>query len=383
MNMKLGAFLNSLVFLIFVCVQIGTVQSESDTSTSKIKYIVCLIGIVLGLIIIGVRNVRPVMTYELRKILEICVLFAVITLFFSLLNGQSNNRASTELILMVLPIVYAFCLINSLSLKQIDVCMAIILIISICAYFVNLHMSPSEFLSAFLSANPAESYSALESSDFSSVSIALALYYLYFRSNKICCIISIFFVFCTFKRMAMLVVIILIFLPKFVDCSRPISKRVLLLAKTAFIIISVGYFILLTPDVTYWIRNHWGFDLDQFTMARSWRFRLVYQNPLFVNTGLGSTWTFLHSQWGFSMEMDIMRLFFEVTPIGACFLINNMLDIAKKNRYCFIVLCYLLFNLVTSHCLANMFCWLMIYLIIGTIIYRDSVSRRKLLVTIA
>ena len=83
------------------------------------------------------------------------------------------------------------------------------------------------------------------------------------------------------------------------------------------------------------------------------------------------------------MEMDIVRLILEVTPLGAFLLINNMLDIAKKNRYCFIVMVYIIFNLITSHCLANMFSWLMLYLIIGTITHLDLRHHSKQVISIA
>lgn len=383
MNMKFSTFLNAFIFLIVVCVQVFTIQYESDGLTSKIKYLVCLLGIFVGCITIFSKRAKPVMTYELGKVLQICLVFAIITIFFSSLNGQGSDRAGTELTLMILPIIYAFCLVNTLLSKQINVCMAFILIISMVAYLVSLHMGIGSFVSALLSVNPAESYSELESSAFSGVSIALALYYLYFRDNKICCILSILFVFFTFKRLAMLVVVFLIFIPRFIDCTKAVTKKTLFCTKILIMAISIGYFAILTPDVTYWLRDHWHFNLDQFTMARSWRFRLIYENPHYINTGLGSTWTFLHEQWGFSMEMDIVRLILEVTPLGAFLLINNMLDIAKKNRYCFIVMVYIIFNLITSHCLANMFSWLMLYLIIGTITHLDLRHHSKQVISIA
>ncbi len=382
MKMKFESFLNISIFLISVLVQAVTIQYESDGIISKIKYLICLVGILVGSVTLLHKKKNTVMVYELEKILQICFIFLIVTVFFSLLAGKWNDRAATELILMVLPIVYAFFLVNALSVKQINVCMGIILLISMCAYLFDLHMGFGEFISALFSMNPEVSYSSLESSVFAGVSIALALYYLYYRNNKIFCLLSVLFVFFTFKRLAMLVVILLIFLPKIVDCSKKITKRTLLLTKIFIMIFSVAYFMLLTPEVASWVQNHWNFSLDNFTMGRSWRFRLVYKNPNFINTGLGSTWEFLHKYWDFSMEMDIIRLMLEVTPLGVFFLINNMLDIAKKNRYCFIVMIYLIFNLITSHSLANMFSWLMFYFIIGTIVYRSSTYHPKPIITI-
>lgn len=382
MKMKFESFLNISIFLITILVQVVTIQYESDGLVSQVKYLVCLVGILIGAATLFYKKKNVVMTYELGKILQICFVFLVITIFFSLFARQYNNRAGTELVLMVLPIVYAFFLVNVLSAKQINACMGIILLISMCVYLFDLHMGFGEFVSALFSMNPEESYSGLESSTFAGVSIALALYYLYYRNNRFFCFLSVLFVFFTFKRLAMLVVILLIFLPKIVDCSKEVNKKTLFFAKIFIMGFSVGYFILLTPEVTSWIQNHWNFSLDDFTMGRSWRFRLVYKNPNFINTGLGSTWSFLHNYWDFSMEMDIVRLMIEVTPLGVFLLINNMLDIVKKNRYCFIVMIYLIFNLITSHSLASMFSWLMFYLIIGTIIYRDSMYHPKPIITV-
>lgn len=370
-DMKLIPAVNITLFLVTVSVQIFTIQYESEGMLSKLKYLVCGCGIGVGLLTMVGSKTRPMMLRDLGKVLSIVAVFLAITCLRVLDAGYGNERTFVEALLMVLPIIYAFTLINTLSFRQIDVCMMVVLIASMAAYFANLHMSPSQIVSSLLSMNPAASYSALESSSFAGVSIALALYYLYFRRNKLACVLSFVFVFLTFKRLAMLTALALLVLPRFVDCSKSVSCRTLRFTKIAIFAVSLSYFWLMTPAGASWVQTHWNFDLDSFTMARSWRFRLLWNDPHFMNTGLGSTWTFLDSHYGFSMEMDIVRLLIEVTPIGVAVLINNMFDLVRANRYCFIVMLYLFFNLITSHSLADMFSWLMYYIIFGTIIYRS------------
>lgn len=371
-ELKAAPTLNAVLFLIAVFVQIFTIQYESEGMLSKLKYFVCGVGIVVGLLTMAWERACPVMLRELGKVLSIVVVFLVITGLCILDVGYGNERTIVEVMLMSLPIIYAFTLINTLRFQQINICMMAVLLVSIVAYFANLHMTPSQIISALLSVNPTASYSALESSSFAGISIALALYYLYFRRNKLGCVLSFVFVFLTFKRLAMVTALVLLILPRFLDCSKPVSRRMLRLAKVTVFTVSLLYFWLMTPALTSWMQTQWNFDLDSFTMARSWRFRLVWDDSAFVNTGLGSTWSFLDARYGFSMEMDIIRLFIEVTPIGVAIFVNNMFDLVSSNRYCFIVMLYLFFNLITSHSLANMFSWLMYYIIFGTIIYRSA-----------
>ena len=372
-DMKVVPAVNIALFLAAVFVQIFTIQYESEGMLSKIKYVVCGCGIGVGLLAMAGNKTRPMMLRELGKVLSVIAVFRVITGLCILNVGYGNERTSVEALLMILPIIYAFTLINTLEFRQINACMMVVLLASMVAYFVDLHMTLSQIITALLSVNPAESYSALESSSFAGVSIALALYYLYFRRNKLGCILSFVFVFFTFKRLAMLTVLVLLVLPQFVDCSKPVSRRMLRFTKMAVFVIALLYFWLMTPTGSSWAQSRLGINFDSFTMARSWRFNLLWNNPNFVNTGLGSTWTFLDSRYGFSLEMDIVRLLIEVTPIGVAVFVNNMFDFVKANRYCFIVMIYLFFNLITSHSLANMFSWLMYYVIFGTIIYRSAV----------
>lgn len=371
-DMKVVPAVNIALFLTAVFVQIFTVQYEGEGMLSKIKYVVCGCGIGVGLLTMAGNKTRPMMLRELGKVLSVIAVFLVITGLCIFNVGYGNERTSVEILLMTLPIIYAFTIVNTLRFRQIDTCIMVVLLASIIAYFVNLHMTLSQIVSALLSVNPAESYSALESSSFAGVSIALALYYLYFRRNKLGCILSFVFVFFTFKRLAMVTALVLLVLPRFVDCSKPISRRMLRFTKVTVFAVALLYFWLMTPVGASWVQSRWNVDINSFTMGRSWRFGLLWNDPHFVNTGLGSTWTFLDSHYGFSMEMDIVRLLIEVTPIGVAVLINNMFDLVRSNRYCFIVMLYLFFNLIMSHSLADMFSWLMYYIIFGTIIYRNA-----------
>ena len=372
LKIKLVSLINVAIFLVAIFVQISTSQIESDSFISKVKYIVCLFGIVVGALTISTNHKQAVMVYELKEVLGIAATFLLITLFFIAITRESNDRTITEILLLTLPILYAFVIINTLTFKTLNVCMPIILVASMLAYFLNLHMGLNQFLSSLMTINFAESYSLLESSAFAGTSIALALYFLFFRKNKVWTILSILFVFLTFKRLAMLTALLLIFLPKIVNCNKPVNKTILRITKILIFVISIGYFYLLIPSTQYFIHNNWHFDIDKFTMGRSWRFRLLYDNPHFINTGLGSTWSFLTDTYGFALEMDIIRLLIEVTPIGVIIFINNMFNIAKKNTYCYIVMLYLFGNLITSHSLANMFSWLLYYIIFGMIIYHGA-----------
>ena len=243
------------------------------------------------------------------------------------------------------------------------------LIISFIGYLYNLGMSPSSIISSLIASSFSDSESALESSQFAGISIALCLYYLYYRKNKIGVIVSFAFVVFTFKRLAILMAITMVFLPKIFDVSKPVGKKAFKGIVIGVFVAAVIYYFAMIPQNGKLIQKAININLNQFTMGRFWRFSLLYNNPNYVNYGLGSTYTYLMSEWGFALEMDICRLFFEVSWIGVAVFIYCFFSVVRKNWYCTILMLYLFFNMITSHCLASMFSWLVIYMTIGSIEY--------------
>lgn len=361
--------LNLFVYFLVIITQVFTINYESAGLVSYLKYIFCIVGIICSFILmISQESEERLMKTEIRYLLIVPTLFLLISLFKIMTVRHFSMRLVNELMFMYLPILYAYGLINTLSFKQIERAMFGTLIISFLGYLFNLNLQGG--LSAAISSiSFSNSQSVFESSQFAGTSIAVALFYLYYRKNRLATFLSVLFVFLTFKRLAILTVIILIVLPKIIDLTKPASKWIFRIFVFVTFILSILYFNLMIPGNRELASAIFKNGIDHFTMGRYWRFSLLYNNPRFINYGLGSTYDFLEKLYSFSLEMDICRLLIEVGYIGTFVFIYNYFYSAKKNMYCMLLMTYLFFNMITSHCLAAMFTWIIVFITIGTIEY--------------
>lgn len=362
--------LNLFIYFLVIITQVFTINYESAGLISYLKYIICIIGIIYSFILmISQESKNRLMKNEVRYLLIVPTLFLLISLFKIVTVRHFSMRLVNELMFMYLPILYAYGLINTLNFKQIEKAMFGTLIISFLGYLFNLNLNREGLLAAVSSISFSNSQSAFESSQFAGTSIAVALFYLYYRKNKLATFLSVLFVILTFKRLAILTVIILIVLPKIIDLTKPASKSIFRIFVLVIFLLSILYFKLMIPENRELANTIFKNGIDNFTMGRHWRFSLLYNNPRFVNYGLGSTYDFLEKLYSFALEMDICRLFIEIGYIGTFVFIYNYFYSAKKNMYCMLLMSYLFFNMITSHCLAAMFTWIIVFITIGTIEY--------------
>lgn len=366
-----------IVLFILTCIIQGvTAPMESVGFISQLKYIMCIITIGFCLIPMIKTNRIYIFKYELTNILWIILIFFVISIIKSILVYSFTSRTIQELIFLLIPPLFAFGILNTLDFRTVNKCMQIALIIFMIGYFLEIGLNISEFFQAFKTMNFSDSYSALESSTFAGVSIAMAMYFLYFRENKIARMLSVCFVIFTFKRLSLLFTLFLLILPKIFNFNKKVNKSILLILKILVFGISIGYYLIMIPENVQKIDTLFNIDLYKITMSRTYRFSLIYNKPDFLNTGLGATFSYMKSLYGVALEMDMIKLLIEVTPIGAFIFINNMFNIVKKNWYCMVLMLYQLFNLITSHNLANIFSWIIFYITLGCILYANTLNEK-------
>ena len=361
--------INAFIFFLAIVTMILTTDMEQAGMISMLKYLVCCIGIAFSVVCVKLKS--HMFQYELKSVLWVIFSFAIITAIKTIVYGGFTNRSLYEMFFLALPILYAYCLINTVPFNVMDRFMFFTLIFSFVGYVLSLRMGFTEIIAALSSLDFAGSSSLLESHSFSGISIALALYYLYFRKNKVGMILSILFVVMTFKRLAVLTVIILVFLPKLLDKDKPVNKNVLNIAKIIIAILGFAYFAAMIPSNIGFVEKLFRVNLKEFTMGRTYRFLYAYRGIGFRNGGLGSVYTNLMNTYHLAIEMDIAKLMFEVTPLGVLIFINNLFNVSKKSVYCFLVMIYLFVNMITSHCLASVFTWLIIYITFGMIEYKQ------------
>lgn len=362
--------INAFIFFMAIVVMTLTADMEQAGMISMLKYFVCCLGIAFSVVCVKLKT--RMFQYELKNVLWVIVSFAVITAIKTGIYGGFTNRSLYELFFLALPIVYAYCLINTVPFKVMDRFMFFTLIFSFVGYLLSLRLGLPAIVSALSSLSFSGSFSLLESHSFSGISIALALYYLYFRKNKVGMILSVLFVIMTFKRLAVLTVIVLFFLPKLLDEDKMVNKKLLNVTKVVIAVLGVAYFAAMIPSNIEFVEKLLKVNLKEFTMGRTYRFLYAYNGIGFKNAGLGSVYTYLMKNYHLAIEMDIAKLMFEVTPFGVLLFINNLFNVSRKSVYCFLVMIYLFVNMITSHCLASVFTWLIIYITFGMIEYKQS-----------
>lgn len=362
--------LNLYIYYIVIVIQVITINYENSGLFSYLKYIACIIGILYSFFLISSKPLKKRYMYkETMRILSVPILFFLISLIKILYTKSSSPRIINEIMFMVLPIVYAYGLVNTLRYEQIEKMMQVTLIVSFLGYLINLKLNPISFIKALTSLNFSSSESLLESSQFAGTSIGVALYYLYYRKNKFGLLLSILFVLLTFKRLAIVVVVILLFLPKFKDLTVPVNKQLYIFVCIFVFVIGLIYYQLMIPANKEIVTSIFGDGFDKFTMSRYWRFSLIYGQPQYINYGLGSSYDFLIYKYNFSLEMDMCKLFIEVGYIAVFIFVFQYFYAVKRNMYCTILMGYMFFNMITSHCLASMFTWIIVFTIIGSIQY--------------
>ena len=143
------------------------------------------------------------------------------------------------------------------------------------------------------------------------------------------------------------------------------------LAKVFFLLATIVYFYIMIPANVQWIKTELGIDLYKITMSRTYRFWCIYAND-FSSNGFGSTYTFMMNRFGVALEMDLIKILFEMGIVGLIAIINQFFNIVRKNWYCFVIMIYIFMNLLFSHSMADMFGWLLLYIIIGCIEYKKT-----------
>ena len=131
---------------------------------------------------------------------------------------------------------------------------------------------------------------------------------------------------------------------------------------------------LYLPQNASYIKLNYGIDLSKFTMSRILRLWYLIEN-CFVSYGLGSTTEYIESlhlsYLGHELEMDFIRIMYELGIIAVIVFIYIYLRITKRNIYsfCLMNLCFL--NLLMANGLVKYWGWTMRILTIGLINYYE------------
>jgi hypothetical protein len=112
-------------------------------------------------------------------------------------------------------------------------------------------------------------------------------------------------------------------------------------------------------------------------MGRNWFLKSL------LSSGYKSYGYYSSIDWnGRDIEMDLVRIFLELTIIGLCIIIWIFIDIAENHLYTMLVMAYCLVQCLVGHFIDSTYSWIVIYITIGMIkIYgiaeSDLVRKKK------
>ncbi|RGX08017.1 O-antigen ligase family protein [Paraclostridium sordellii] len=302
---------------------------------------------------------------EYINIIIIILLFLFISMICILISGYYTTETVKEIFYLSIAPTYAFLLLNTISKKEMDLYFSTLLLCFGGAYsieiFNELVSGKFELISFY------DSYSPFESSFMAGPAMSLFIYFLY-KKNRIKEIISFIFVFMTFKRLSLVFAILLIILSNIWDLSKKVNIKTINFLKIFFILMPIFiYFFLREPYISE-INRQFNIDIDKILMGRSSILNSVIATG-FNSYGYGSTTIVVKKlyPWAGNLHLDLVKIFMETSIVGLIVFVNNLWNIAGRNRFAIVVLLFEFLNLLTSHSLSGPFSWIMTYLIIGSI----------------
>lgn len=367
------SFLNLMTMIFFVltfAIKASTdqlyIQGEISSTIVYSKYVTAAICCVTAFVEMYDQG-EHIFIREFDELSCICALFTAESLILSAQHGSVDSEVLNELMRLIMPVILAYVVLNSLTEHQINACMIWVLIVCIIGYLLNL-MRSGVTLASLAEMNFSTSESPTEDSGFAMISLVLALYFLYFRENVILSVISVVFCILTFKRLAivicLLAVIISCFFPKLMNLS--ISPHIRTVLKILTIALTGLWYWLLLPQQQPLFIHMFGEDPTILTSGRSSVLRYLLSEH-FRSYGFGSATAFIYRTWHVPFEMDLIKIALELTPFALVIFIWLFWDIAGTSFWGYCIVGYLMLNMITSDSLSSNFSFVLMYIMIGLV----------------
>lgn len=326
----------------------STFAALDDTNLKHI--FVVLYGLVGVYRLVG-KHKKFMYGRELIYILICAAVLLAISFIFMILNGYSNAWL-TELYFLIVPAWFIFCYLGEDNSKErFDMAMNTmfysISIIYVVTKLPNLNMASIKQISFVESRSPFE---------FGGAQIFAIMYMYYTYRNlkwkkRISCILAIF----SWKRMALVFVILFTILQFFVRKSKPISIKYRVIMTIAFCMVPACMEIILTKDFSEWFYKAFTIDLKSFMMSRH-ELLSYAMNADEPSHGLGTFFSIKIPWYGGyleqSMHNDIIRLYLEVSIVGLAVFIWCYSSLVK-DIFAGVVIFYVFVELASAHFLGN------------------------------
>lgn len=369
--------IKTLLFVLLILAYCLTSSDSGVDESPAIKYGVLLMCIMYSAYDYYKKsNRKSYMKKEYQGLLIFVGIIIFYSLIRSIISSKFSFRTIQEVIFLVSPMIYGYFVINTWSKHDIDKALKKGLIISFVCYIISLGMSLQEIYIALVNANFGTSYSELESFTYCGLALGFCLYFCYYNNNKLYTILSVLFVVMTFKRLFMVIAVVLLIISQFKFRENRINKSVFRIVVASLFIFAIVYFIIMQPQMVPVIKDKYGVDIAQITMRRSDRMRWLV-NSDFKSYGFGSTTEYMYRLFIGALEMETSKIIIELGYLPVLAFLYFYMKFAKSNVYVFVYMFLMMLNMVVSSGLTGTFSWCIVFISISMISIYPKETRRK------
>lgn len=372
--------LNIILFFIYlVCYFFVLINFEMGTTISNIRYYLLVVISLYAFFCLICKHPDFKIKYG-KKNLFYVILLSVVFLIMSYykakaVNMSLANRTYIQISLILLPAFFAFDVVNLYSTKTIVNLMKLTLFITIIFYFTEPKHNIIQFfnISNWANISLASSSSFTESSVCAEVFLQLFLFFLYFadidndgKKNKKYIFLSLIFTILSFKRLGLVFAFGMCIVKRFVDIRAKISSKFIIVFSVIFTLITYFYNKFMLGEIFQDV------DIYKFTTGRNYIMHLWKQKNYF-SYGYGTSMLVINRY----LEMDLIEINMELNLFAVFMYIYVMFKLANKNLYSFMIMFYVLVNMITASSLPHSLGWILVYITINCI-SSEKISDEKI-----
>lgn len=366
--------INIIGYVIYLLIYVITVSLYGfGNSISNYRYY-SLFGLCLLSFFIIFLAKKQLKKIYVNKSLLLSIVVGIVFLIISYIKAHNVNmslqlRTFVQISLFLLPTIYAFYISNFLSNDKIIQMMKITLVILIFAYFFDFqepdhHLLQFLNLQNWLSIDYIHSNSFTESNHWSEAFLQLFFFFYYClhsdkmnlkneKNIKIYQNISFVFTIFSFKRLSILISIVVLLFGKYI-INKKFKKNHFFIFTTIFTIATIFYTKFMMGDFADYDTV---FDL---TSGRNYILGL-WKLQNYLSYGYGTSLLVI----GRYLEMDLVQIYMELNLFSLFIFILYCFYICKKNVYVNIIMLYFFLNMLTASTLPQQ---------IGFLIMMTSIS---------
>lgn len=384
--------LNYLMFIaVFVVKIIIDVLNEKRIMLSvndNLKYLVFAMAIAFcffQLLIYKIYTKKDKIYIFKKELIILLIICGIFLVYSSYLAKQINlpvaSRTYIEILYLIMPAIYSFCIVNIYSFKEVEKLMKILFWIYLILYMYSINIFAIS-INDILSISFANSNSYFESSIFALPMLVLFFFFSYYRkNNKYYWIGSFILTLLTFKRMIVVWAIILFILDNIMELRFVVKKKWKYIFAIIFIFSTIIYYQALTDTgIGKVIFDALRIDLESGTMGRKWFLSTLLKGH-YPTFGYGSSSIILGELFNVGdvkyLEMDLIKIYLELGIVCLSIFTIYFWKMTKDNLFNLIIMLSIFMNLLVSHSLTDPFEWTIIYLIL-ICISQESSNRNDL-----